>query len=199
MGREDIRSWTTLSTTYSYRDEWVALRSDDVLLPNGATLRPFHTVELADGVNIVALTDDEELILIEQYRHAVGCTLVELPAGHIGRSEAPDAAARRELQEETGFSGGTWHYLGPTFIMASRLSSRAHNFLAVGVARSSEPTLDPSEIIHAHRVPWREFWAALASGKLLVSEANQLAAILLASCLLQAKDGHRLVDRSTST
>src|SRR5438132_6944510 len=98
-----IEPWKLVKSTYSYRDRWLSLRSDTVVLANGRTLSPYHTIEMADWVNMVAISEAGHVVLVEQYRHSVKRTLVEIPAGHVDPAEAPDAAARRELLEETGY------------------------------------------------------------------------------------------------
>src|SRR5215471_11553333 len=123
-----MRPWKTLASEYSFRDQWVAVRSDTVLLPNGQTLAPYQTVEGPDSVNIVALSKQGNIILVEQYRHPVNCSILEVPAGHVDPGELPLAAAQRELLEETGYSGGIWHRLGALFPLASRFSGKVFGF-----------------------------------------------------------------------
>lgn len=180
MTNSKVEPWKILGTTYNYRDQWVRLRSDDVLLPDGNKLNSYHTLEIADGVNILAISEACEVILIEQYRLSVGDILFELPAGHINPLEESETAAQRELSEETGYGGGTWHYLGQTYTMASRLSNRIHNFLAVGVSKIHQPRPDSAEFIRSHCIGWADFLASLGSKKPIVQEANQLSTILLA-------------------
>lgn len=180
MTKSKVESWKILGTTYNYRDQWVRLRSDDVLLPDGSKLNSYHTLEIPDGVNILAISDTHEAILIEQYRLSVGDVLFELPAGHINPLEDSEAAAKRELSEETGYGGGAWHYLGQTYTMASRLSNRIHNFLAVGVSKMHQPRFDSAEFIRSHCVRWADVLATLGSQEPIIREANQLSTILLA-------------------
>jgi hypothetical protein len=86
-----------------YRGRVVTLRIDTVRLPNGNTARR-EIVEHRGAVAIVPLLDHETVLLIRQYRQAVGETLLEIPAGTLEPDEPPDACARRELQEETGYT-----------------------------------------------------------------------------------------------
>lgn len=187
MTVRSIEAWKVLQSTYSYSDQWVRLRSDVVLLPNGTRLAPYHTLEIPDGVNILAFTPARKVILVEQYRHPVGRIHFELPAGHINANELAEEAARRELVEETGFSAGTWHYLGETCTMASRLSNRIHNFLAIDVVKTHDPSPDAAEIIRVHCLEWAGLMSSIVSGQLMISEANQLATFFLAQQFAQAK------------
>lgn len=174
-----IEPWRLLDSIYSFSDRWLRLRSDTVRLPSGSTLTPYHVIEAADWVNVVAISDTGCIILVEQYRHAVTRVMLEIPAGHIDPSEAPEAAARRELQEETGYGGGTWHRLGALHPAASRFNNEVHSFLALGVTKVAPPALEESENLHVHEIPWPEFVAGLRAGELRLPEANQLSSLML--------------------
>jgi 8-oxo-dGTP pyrophosphatase MutT (NUDIX family) len=176
--------WKTLASEYSFRDQWVAVRSDTVLLPNGQTLAPYQTVEGPDSVNIVALSKQGNIILVEQYRHPVNCSILEVPAGHVDPGELPLAAAQRELLEETGYNGGIWHRLGALFPLASRFSGKVFGFLAVdvvaGVAKHAH-----GEIISVREMPWETFADRIGTGEIVLPESNHMAMLFLA--LLFAK------------
>jgi 8-oxo-dGTP pyrophosphatase MutT (NUDIX family) len=177
--RKPIEPWQLLDSTYSFRDRWLSVRSDTVRLPDGKTLSPYHVVEVADWVNVVAISDADNLILVEQYRHAVKRTLLEIPAGHVDPKENCETAARRELVEETGYGDGTWHPLGRLHPAASRFANQVHTYLALGVRKVGEPSLEESENLNIHEVPWSDFVVALHSGKLQLFEANQMSSVFL--------------------
>jgi 8-oxo-dGTP pyrophosphatase MutT (NUDIX family) len=178
-GEKPIEPWRLIESTYAYRDRWLSLRSDSVRLPNGGTLSPYHVIELADWVNVVAISASGHMLLVEQYRHAVGGTLLEIPAGHVDPQEALEAAARRELLEETGYGGGTWHALGALHPAASRFTNQVHAFLAMGVTRLAPPVEEESENLRPHEIPWPDFADGLRSGRLRLREANQMSTLLL--------------------
>jgi len=174
-----IEPWRLLESIYSFSDRWLKLRSDTVRLPGGTTLTPYHVIEAADWVNVVAISAAGCILLVEQYRHAVTRTMLEIPAGHVDPSETPEAAARRELQEETGYGGGTWHRLGALHPAASRFTNQVHSFLALDVTRVAAPALEESETLHLHEIAWPEFVAGLREGRLQLPEANQMSSLLL--------------------
>ncbi|MCW5733833.1 MAG: NUDIX hydrolase [Enhydrobacter sp.] len=176
---EAIEPWRLIESTYSYRDRWLSLRSDSVRLPNGNVLSPYHVIEVADWVNVVAISGSCHMLLVEQYRHAVTRTLLEIPAGHVEPEEDVEAAARRELLEETGYGGGTWHALGALHPAASRFTNQVHAFLAVGVTRLAPPVEAESENLRLHEIPWPAFVTGLQSGALRLREANQMSTLLL--------------------
>ena len=175
-----IEPWRLIKSTYSYRDRWLTLRSDSVRLPNGSTLSPYHVIEIGDWVNVVAISASGDMLLVEQYRHAVGRTMLEIPAGHVDPREDPEAAAHRELLEETGYGGGTWHALGALHPAASRFTNQVHAFLAVGVTRLARPVEEESENLRLHEIPWPQFADGLRAGRLWLREANQMSTVLLA-------------------
>ena len=162
-----IEPWQVLDTKYSYRDRWLAVRSDTVRVPNGTVLSPYHTLEFPEWVCAIALTARREIVLVEEYRHGVGRLSFELPSG------APDeegedvlSAMKRELREETGFGSREWHALGSSTANTARQNNRVHSFLALDAERLSDQNLDPGEIISAHVLPWEKFLADLDEGQL---------------------------------
>ena len=129
----------------------------------------FRDVVLHPGaVTIVAITDDRQVLLVRQYRHAAGEALLELPAGTLDR--APDgsledrlAAAKRELTEETGYRAATWRELATFFTAPGFASELMTMFLATGL--SADPAYkgaDPDERLKLETLP---FAAALALAK----------------------------------
>jgi len=172
-----IEPWQVLESKYSYRDPWLAVRSDTVRVPNGTVLSPYHTIEFPEWVCAVALTPQQEILLIEEYRHGVKRLSFELPCGapdHDGEDVLD--AMKRELLEETGFAAQEWHALGSSTANTARQNNRVHAFLALDVRRVSDQKLDPGEVIRAHLVPWAKFVADLAEGRLEIP-GLQLAAL----------------------
>lgn len=185
---EPIEPWRLIESTYAYRDRWLTLRSDSVRLPNGNMLSPYHVIEVADWVNVVAISDVGNMLLVEQYRHAVTRTMLEIPAGHVDPKEGLEAAAQRELREETGYGGGTWHSLGALHPAASRFTNQVHAFLAIGVVRVAQPMQAESESLRLHEIPWADFAAGLRSGAVRLREANQMSTLLLVHLFAATSD-----------
>jgi ADP-ribose pyrophosphatase len=177
--KSPIGPWQLLHSNYPYRDKWLTLRSDTVRLPDGEILSPYHVIEAPDWVNVVAITDADEIVLIEQYRHAVGEILLEIPAGHVEPDEAPAQAVRRELLEETGHEAAIWHELAALHPVASRFTNKVRSYLAIGARKVREPQHGGSERLRVRTLPWRHFVDGLQSGETMLREANQLASIML--------------------
>ncbi|MEA2850962.1 MAG: hypothetical protein QOE02_981, partial [Rhodospirillaceae bacterium] len=150
-----IEPWQVLESKYSYRDRWLAVRSDTVRVPNGTILAPYHTIEFPEWVCAIALTPAREILLIEEYRHGVERLSFELPCG-TPEDEGEDVleAMQRELLEETGYASEEWHSLGSSTANTARQNNRVHAFLALDAHKVSDQKLDPGEIIRTHVVPW---------------------------------------------
>lgn len=176
---DQIKPWKLLRSTYPYRDRWLTLRSDTVELPDGHELSPYHVIEAPDWVNAIAITPERNIVLVEQYRHAVQSTMLELPAGHVDAGEAPEIAVKRELLEETGCATGSWHDLGALFPAASRFTNKVRSYLAIGVRQVREPRHETGENIRVRSIPWTRFVDGLYSGDMMLREANQLASVFL--------------------
>ena len=93
----------TVSSKYIFEGQVVRLRYDEVELPDGS----FSTREIVEhngGVAVAAITDNDEIILVRQYRHPYGEVILEIPAGKMEKGEDPFECGKRELSEETGFT-----------------------------------------------------------------------------------------------
>lgn len=143
-------SWQTLSSEYLIKRPWLTARRDVVRLPNGVVQDEYYVLEYPDWINVIALTRDGRMILERQYRHALGETSYEIVAGVMEQGESPEEAARRELLEETGYSGGEWTHLMDLSANPSTMTNLCHCFLAVGVEPTGHQHLDRTEYLEVH-------------------------------------------------
>ena len=155
------------------------------------------TVERADGrrarrevaghpgaVAIVALDPDERMLLVRQYRHPAGRVLLEIPAGTLDRDAAtgapedPDDAARRELEEETGYRAGRWERLVDFWTAPGFATERMFLYLATDLSPAGDGRLGPDEdeALELVRLPWREAVAAAERGEM--GDAKSLVGLL---------------------
>ena len=142
-----IEKWQTLSTEYLIKRPWLTARRDCVRLPDGRINDEYYLLEYPDWVNVLAITDNGSFVMIEQYRHGIDRVITELCAGVIEDGEDPETAARRELLEETGYSGGKWSLLSVICQNHSTCNNYTYCFLAEGVVLTSDQHLDATEDI----------------------------------------------------
>lgn len=142
--------WKILKTAYAFICPWLRVRKDHVQLPSGLEMDDFYIVESGDWVNVIAITEDNLVILEEQYRHGIGHICFELPACNVSEGEDYLEAAKRELLEETGYAGGVWTAYGVSAPNASNMNNLCYTFLAKGVKKLAEPQLEVSEDLRIH-------------------------------------------------
>lgn len=132
-------------------------------LPNGNT-GDFDVVIGNDQVGIVAVTDDDHVVLARQYRPGPGRIVGDLPGGRVEADEDPAVAAARELLEETGYAAERIHIVGSTFISGYATGVR-YAALAVGCRRVAEPTLDATEDVEVVLLSMDDFRAHTRDGQ----------------------------------
>lgn len=142
--REDGK-WETVSSEYIFRRPWLTVRHDKVKLPDGRINPEFYVLEYPDWVNVIAITEDGHIVMERQYRQGLGKTCYEIPAGVMEKGENAEEAARRELEEETGYGGGEWKEIMLISGNCSTTSNLTHCFLATGVRKISAQHLDSTE------------------------------------------------------
>lgn len=135
---ETPQPWSKLSSRHEpslllFRPRW------DKLV-NPRTQQPMDrlVLETPDWVNVVALTEDEQLILVRQFRFGSSSVTTEIPGGMVDRGEAHETAARRELREETGYAARAWTYLGAVEPNPAFHDNLCHHWLATGCHKVSE-------------------------------------------------------------
>ena len=170
--------WTRLGSERLIETPYFSLRSDRLRLPDGGIKDPYYVIERPDAAIIFPLTESGEVVLVRQYRPPLEGMELGLPAGLVEAGEKPEAAARRELSEETGFAGGAWEPLGSLASSPSLKDNWAYLFLARGVEETSAPDPDEHELVEVVRVPLEELRDLVRAGKIVSSSG--VAAIMLA-------------------
>jgi len=142
--------WSTEKSEYLFRRPWLTVRRDAVRLPDGRVNPEFYILEYPSWVNVIAITDDGDFVMIEQYRHGLRDVFFEIVAGVVDDGEDTLSAAKRELAEETGFGGGEWKLLSVISGNPSVTNNLTYCYLATGVRRISGQHLDDTEDIRVH-------------------------------------------------
>ncbi len=151
----------TLSSRLVYDGRVVKLRVDTVQMSGGRkTTR--EIVEHSDCVAIVAIDDNDNVLLVNQFREAVGKELLEIPAGGIDPGEDPEAAVRREMQEETGYLPRKVERLSGFYSAPGYCTEYLYLYLATDLV-SSQLHAEDTESISLVRVPTSQIPGLLAS------------------------------------
>ena len=140
--------WKILSSEYLFSDLWFRVRKDKCITPEGKLVDPYYVYEFPDWVTALAITEDQKIVMVRQYRHALGETCLEIPGGCVDDTD-PDfqTAIARELLEETGYQFSDYHYLGRTSANPSTNNNLMHMFLATGGRKIADQKLDGNEEI----------------------------------------------------
>ena len=174
------------ATTLARREFWKgsvgSFGEDDVRLPDGRriTLGVLHHPGAAA---VVPLLPDGRVVLLRQYRYAVRATLWEVPAGKLDEGEAPETCARRELEEETGYTASKLLPLGSIFMTPGFCDERIHLYLATGLQPGRRSPM-ADESIYTELMPLPAAVRMAQAGE--ICDAKSVIALLRAA---QAIDG----------
>ena len=162
------RKWKVIKSENILRlGPWLSVRQEEVELPNGHRIPTWYILEFPDWINVIAVTKDGRMVLIDQYRHALGETRYEIVAGVVDPGETPLHAAQRELSEETGFGGGTWQEFMVLSPNPTNHNNRSITFLATDVEQLSAPHEEESEDIRVHVLTKEEVRQLLEEGEII--------------------------------
>ncbi|WFU09934.1 NUDIX hydrolase [Rhizobium sp. CB3090] len=191
----DLPPWQVKSSKHLLHDRWLKVRADACVTAEGVEIAPYYVLEYPDWVQVVALDAEDNIYLVQQYRHALGVVSLELPGGAIDANDAsPVEAATRELREETGLSASEWEYVSALAPNPATHSNRSHIVLARNVEISGKPVDDPTERIRLIRMPIRQAIKLALEGKMI--QTIHIAALTLALHKAGKWDASALVDRS---
>lgn len=151
-------------------------RYDWVRNPRNAKSMKAVILECPDWVNVVAITPEKNILVVQQYRFGVAKTTLEIPAGILNPGETHEQAAHRELKEETGYTATHWKYLGWVESNGAFLNNRCHQWLALDVVKTAELQLDEGEEISVSELSLEEVRSEIEKG----SMRNSLSLVTLA-------------------
>lgn len=160
-------AWKVLDSESIISRPWLTARRDRVELPGGQICNEFYVLSYPTWVNTIALTADGRMIVERQYRHAIGKVCTEICAGVVEAGELPIEAARRELLEETGYTGGSWQELMVICPNPGSMDNYCHCFLARGVEPTAQQHLEETEDIEVLLKTQTEVYAMLKRGEFL--------------------------------
>jgi ADP-ribose pyrophosphatase len=173
-GTDDPLAWTTTGSEVAYTCPGFSVRRDDVRLPDG-TEGAFHYVEEPPAAVVLPFTPDGEVVLVEEWRQAVGRVSRSLPAGSLEGGEDPAAAARRELAEETGHVADAVEHRCTVEPSNGLASVEHHHFVARGCTPGASQDLDPDESIRVVTLDYPDLLSAVVDGRL--ADARTVVAV----------------------
>lgn len=145
------KKWKVLKSEYIARKPWFTVRREEVELPTGNRIPEYYVYEYPDWINIIAITEDQKFVFVNQYRHGLGETSYELCAGVCEKEDvSPLVSAQRELWEETGYGEGEWKEYMVLSANPSTHTNLTYTFLATGVKQVSTQHLEETEDLTVH-------------------------------------------------
>ncbi|MFB4166944.1 NUDIX hydrolase [Virgibacillus sp. JSM 102003] len=152
-----MRKWKTLDSAYLFKSPFGNLRKDKCELPNGIVIDDYYVNEYADWVNAIVITKENQIVLVEQYRHAGEDFYLEVPAGKIEENESYEEGILREIKEETGFTSKKKPIkLGEFMVNPATQNNKVKTYLIMDAIKEFEQDLDDTEEIDTKMIDFEE-------------------------------------------
>ena len=166
----------TLKTTEIYDGKVFKITRDDVELCDG--YKSIREVVHHNGGVVIVAEKDNKILMVQQYRYPTKETLYELPAGKLDKSgEDILSAAKRELEEETGYNAQSWEYLGFIWTSPGFCSEKLHLFKATNLSFKGQH-LDEGEILNYHAIEIEKVFEMIKTGE--INDAKTICALMRA-------------------
>jgi ADP-ribose pyrophosphatase len=174
--------WKKQSSQYLFESKWYRLRQDQVELPTGEPIT-YTMIEHPGYAMVVPLLEDGRVLMEWVYRYTVQQTLLECPSGGLD-GQAPEVAARRELEEETGWLAEHLVSLGSFYGSDGISNERCHFFLATGLSETGVVKREATEQIELELIPFVQLVERAFGGE--IEDAASALALMLADRKLRA-------------
>ncbi|MCI0455258.1 MAG: NUDIX hydrolase [Candidatus Dadabacteria bacterium] len=161
-----IKKWEVIRSQNVNSYRVFSTRKDISLSPTTGEEHDFYVVEAPDWVNVVAITPDDEIILIEQYRHGIRSITLEIPGGMVDDGESPLEAGKRELLEETGYESNEWVCIGKINPNPAIQNNACYTYLATNAKMVQAPSFEGSEDIAVSLTPSTDIMSLVAEGEI---------------------------------
>jgi len=181
--REDHMSAQVNSRITVHQGKMFRLVRENITLSNDVTV-DLDIIRHPGASAIVPLYDDKTVLMIKQYRHAIGDFIWEIPAGTLNLNETPLECAKRELVEETGFIASVWHKLGEITPLPAYSDERIHLFVCAKLV-AAEQNLDKDEMIDVHKCTVDDIMEMIYSG--VIQDGKTIIALFMTVYWLKKK------------
>lgn len=171
----EILKWQKLASKYLVKEKWATLRVDTCKLPNGRVKDDYYVLEYPNWANAIAVTKENKIILVRQYRFAAEIVSLEIPGGVIDDGEDSEAAIKRELCEETGYTFESCELIATLYPNPATSTNKTFTYLLKGGVKTDNQHLDEHEILNVEEYTIEEVKELLAKNK--IDQALHVAAL----------------------
>ena len=177
-------SWRVAASRTVVKDRWIDLRADRCVTPAGGVLDPYYVLTYPDWVHVLAVTAEDCIVMVRQYRHAAGEVLLELPGGAVERADSdPAQAAARELAEEAAYGATGFRHICSHWPNPATHTNKVHFYLATDPVPAGAQKLDAGEDgLTVHLMPVPEVLRGLQEGWIVQSMHASAILLGLAAC-----------------
>ncbi len=167
LRNDGVQPWPTKTTRPLARYPIFSIRTDSKTSPRTGADRDFYVIECSDWVNVIALTTDQQLVMIQQYRHGTESVELEIPGGAMDpEDDSPVETAIRELREETGYQGKNARIIGDVRPNPAIMNNTCRTVLIEECKRLHPRSLDGGEDIATELMPLSNVQNALSNGRI---------------------------------
>ncbi|MGN7476552.1 NUDIX domain-containing protein [Solibacillus silvestris] len=156
----------TIQSQSIFTGKIISLKVDDVTLPNGKTSKR-EIINHPGAVAVIAITENKKILVVEQYRKALERSIVEIPAGKLEQGEKPIVTARRELEEETGYTSDDFEFIQAFATSPGFADEIIHLYVAKNLKKLEVAAqLDEDEFVELMEISLEEAEAMVADGRI---------------------------------
>ncbi len=162
-----IRKWHILDSRKAANYKIFSIREEKAKNPRNGAVRDIVVLDFPEWISVIPITPEGEVVMVRQYRHGVREILLEIPGGLMDPQDPdPETAAKRELQEETGYTSDAVTLIGSLYPQPAVQSNRYHIFLAENALKTSETNFDEGEDLETVLVPLKKIPGMIRSGEI---------------------------------
>ena len=164
----NLKNWKVIKSERVFTNHFVKIRKDVVQTESGQIIDDFYVREMPDIAVVFGLTADNKVVLNREYKHGISYVVMELPAGAVEDNEEPIVAAKREFEEETGYTVSKLEEVGSMIVSPTDQDGRVHVFLGKNAEKNGCKKNTPTEYIENELVSLDEILDYVKKGEIEV-------------------------------